>query len=580
MTVQVIGRNAELDAVYTFLDRTTDNATGLLFFGEPGIGKTALWRSAVAAAEAREMRVLACNPAESERALGLGGLTDLLTDIGQSDFAFLPAVQRQALEVALLRGAPGAVAPDQRAVSLATTSLLRALAADAPLLIAVDDVQWLDETSAAVLAYALRRTQSGRIRMLMTMRADSGAALDLLRAIPRDDVERIEVGPLSLAALHQVYVEALGRSFPRLVLVRLEQASGGNPFFALELARALLQSGAPLTPGDQLPVPGNLRDLVAARIEALPGTTREVLLLAAAAERPGVDLLQRARRDAADELEPAFRAGIASAEGGVIRFAHPLFAEAVIAMAGPAQTRRAHAVLAMTEISQEARARHLGEAADGPDADAAAALAEAAGIARERGATLEAAWMYERASRLTPPTESDQRVRLAMLAAECLFVDVSEIVQADVILETSLAAAAPGPARALALSLRAIIRYYHGQPREAVRLGEQALAEIGDDPIARATVLGRVSFLVMQVDLERGLSMAEEAVRLLVPAPPHVVLPDVDADLLANVTLLRATAQLGLVRRYNSDEVERARQLISRAGRSWEREGADGISFG
>src|SRR4051812_47308971 len=170
MTVQVIGRNAELDAVYTFLDRTTDNATGLLFFGEPGIGKTALWRSAVSAAEARVMRVLACNPAESERALGLGGLTDLLADIGEAELRFLPAVQRQALEVALLRGAPGAVAPDQRAVSLATTSLLRALAAQATLLIAVDDAQWLDETSSAVLAYAVRRLRDAPIRLLMTVR--------------------------------------------------------------------------------------------------------------------------------------------------------------------------------------------------------------------------------------------------------------------------------------------------------------------------------------------------------------------------------------------------------------------------
>ena len=102
-----------------------------------------------------------------------------------------------------------------------------------------------------------------------------------------------------------------------------------------------------------------------------------------------------------------------------------------------------------------------------------------------------------------------------MLAAECLFIDVSEIVQADTILETAIAKAPPGPARAEALSLRAIIRYYHGQTPDAVRLGEQALAEAGSDPLLRAKVLGRAAFLVMQVDLERGNGLAAEAIELL-----------------------------------------------------------------
>ena len=136
-----------------------------------------------------------------------------------------------------------------------------------------------------------------------------------------------------------------------------------------------------------------------------------------------------------------------------------------------------------------------------------------------------------------------QLAELAMLAAECLFIDLSEVVEADEILASALADAHAGPARAIALSLRALIRYYHGNANEAAQIGETALKEVGDDPLQRATVLGRVAFLVMQVDLERGLALAEGAVRLLTPEPK-----DIDPDLIANVVLLRANAEFGLVR--------------------------------
>ena len=162
-----------------------------------------------------------------------------------------------------------------------------------------------------------------------------------------------------------------------------------------------------------------------------------------------------------------------------IRFSHPLLAQAVISLAGPDELRRVHATLARTATSDDARARHLAGATEGRDEDVAAALEAAAAASRDRGATLDAASLYERASELTPESLGDQAIRRAMLAAECLFIDVSEIVQADAILETAIAKAPPGPARAEALSLRAIIRYYHGQTPDAVRLGEEALAEVG-----------------------------------------------------------------------------------------------------
>jgi DNA-binding CsgD family transcriptional regulator len=332
-----------------------------------------------------------------------------------------------------------------------------------------------------------------------------------------------------------------------------------------------------VTPGERLPIPDTLGALVEARIGAVPPATRAALLLAAVAVEPTIETLRRADPGAPDALEPAIRAGIAAVDRQAIRFVHPLLAQAVISLAGPVELRRAHATLARTALSDDARARHLGGATEGRHENVAAALEAAAVAARDRGATLDAASLYERASELTPEPLGDQAIRRAMLAAECLFIDVSEIVQADAILETAIERAPPGPARAEALSLRALIRYYHGQTPDAVRLGEQALAEAGGDPVLRARVLGRAAFLVMQVDLERGNGLAAEAIGLLVG---HSAPSDIEPDLLANVLLLHASSELGLVRGLLADEIERGTGLISETGRSWEHDGADGIAYG
>src|SRR4029077_3776291 len=126
-----------------------------------------------------------------------------------------------------------------------------------------------------------------------------------------------------------------------------------------------------------------------------------------------------------------------------------------------------------------------------------------------------------------------------------------------------IAGAPPGPERAEAQSLRAVIRYYHGQTPDAVRLGELAVAEVGDeagdDPILRARVMGRAAFLVMQLDLERGNEMVAEALALLdsVDDGGHI-----DPDLRANLLLLHASSELGLVRGYPADEAEEGKSLI------------------
>ena len=255
---EVIGRAAELEAVERFLEDGRSGLASLIVDGEAGIGKTSIWRAAVERARADGVRVLRSAPAESERGLALGGLTDLFAEVSDADLAALPAVQRHAIEIAVLRAEPSGQLPDQRVLSVAATTLLRVLAAERPLLVAIDDAQWLDTASASILAYAARRLGDRPSGLLLAVRGTPESGIhELVAGVTDQRQARLHVGPLPLAALHQLFLARLGRSFPRLVLVRIEEASGGNPFYALEIARALAMADpiahagrAPADPGD------------------------------------------------------------------------------------------------------------------------------------------------------------------------------------------------------------------------------------------------------------------------------------------------------------------------------------------
>jgi predicted ATPase len=251
----LIGRGTELEAVDRFVDEAGDGLASLLLIGEAGIGKTSVWTEAVRRAAARGARVLRAAPAESERSLTLGGLTDLLADVGSDELSSLPPVQRHALEIAVLRAEPTGQLPDQRAVSVATASALRTLAADRPLVIAIDDVQWLDDATLSIAAYAVRRLGDRPVGLLLAARG----ALDertspLLDGVDRSRRVTVQLGPLPLAALHRLFLARFGRSFPRMTLVRIEGASGGNPFYAIEIARAILDGGTDPSSEGRLPI--------------------------------------------------------------------------------------------------------------------------------------------------------------------------------------------------------------------------------------------------------------------------------------------------------------------------------------
>ena len=191
----------------------------------------------------------------------------------------LPAVQRHALEVALLRAEPEQVPVDHRTVAAATLGMLRWFASTGPLMIALDDPQWLDGASRRTLAYAIRRLDEESVGILAAVRLGEGLddPLELSRAFSDDRLRHVEVGPLSAQALGRLLDRRLGWEPEGLTLFEPHTLSGGNPLFALEIARA-----SEASPEHSLVVPRNLREQVSAHLAALPVATREALVVAAA----------------------------------------------------------------------------------------------------------------------------------------------------------------------------------------------------------------------------------------------------------------------------------------------------------
>lgn len=490
------------------MDRMLTRAAGgsglaaLTLQGEPGIGKTTVWEAARREGTARGFQALSARPTRSEAGLPLGAFGDLFSDAFASAGARLPTPQRDALEVALLLAEPVGVAHGQRALSVAIATLLRALTdGDRPLLLAIDDVQWLDESSEAVLSYALRRVQDRPIGVVLSLRGSGSSAvpLGLNASGPLGWSEHLTLGPLSLGALHRLLQASAGESFPRLALVKIEEASGGNPFYALEIARALIRSRVRISASERLPIPATLAALTSQRIDALPLRTRDALLMAAVAFEPSLDVLSRvAGIDLVEDVEPAVRDGVIALDGETVRFNHPLLATAALTRAGPARIREIHSALAEAGCSDEARARHLGLAAQGPHAVAAEALEAAAQRARMRGAPVTAAEMLEQARELTPGTDTEGAARRAVEAARC-YAEAGDTHQARALLEQVMESQPTGIARAGVLQLLGQVRAWSASFPEALQFALEAIQASDSDIGLRAEIELDVVFCYVSI---------------------------------------------------------------------------------
>jgi hypothetical protein len=427
--MRVAGRNAELTAVDRALDRIGGGFAAIIISGEPGIGKTTLWRYGIAGAMARGYRVKSCHPADSERYLSFCGLADLLEQVPAQVLGGLPDPQREALEVALLKRAAPQTDADHRAISTAVTGLIRGVAAAGPVVVAVDDLQWLDAATAEVLAYMSRRLRSEPVLFMGAARNSPGEAPSALEdALDEEQVTRVRLEPLATHELHDLMRERPQLAMARPGLLRLHEASGGNPLFAIEIAKALPRGGSRLIPGEPLPVPESIAALVAPRISALPEPTRAALLIASALANPTAEQVRaaatedgRLRGAAEGPLHSAEENGIVEIRDGLIRFTHPLFRSVLYFSASEGRRRRIHRSLAGIVCDVEEQAWHMALGVPGPDTDAAEALEKAARVAHERGAADAAARLWELASHRTPASDPGERNRRAVAAAELQF---------------------------------------------------------------------------------------------------------------------------------------------------------------
>jgi DNA-binding CsgD family transcriptional regulator len=515
-TVEVFGREEELTVLRRFLDARNPLPGALIVAGEAGIGKTTLWDSAVAHARASHV-VLTSRPGPSETQLSFAGLRDLLHAHAPAALDTLPGPQRRAVAVALLLEEPEDVSAGAGAVASGVLGILRALAAEVHVLVAIDDAQWLDTPTASVLEFVARRLADEPITFALSLRTDGDAPapLGLDRALPRDRITWLQVGPLSTGALQRTLREQLGFVCPRPLLRRIHQASRGNPFFALELARAIERSGARPETGAPLPVSSDLRQLLIERFGELGPEIQEVLLAASAMSEPVIGVIEKVVSgiDVRAAVYAAADEGVLDVDGDRIRFTHPLLASGIYSTASPSRRRGLHHRLAELMGDPQAAVLHLSLSTDHPDEDVAVRLERGARQAWQQAAPYDAAELCHRAAELTPPEHRDDALRRRVEAAAYHFEagDTSASTEAleDVI------AHADGPIRLQALCRLARIYMFTDQPTRSAQALETAARQAVDPPVRIEAEEGLAwNLVLMRKDISGAARHARTAATL------------------------------------------------------------------
>ena len=585
----LIGREDELAAIDAWLGAVAEGPAAFVVAGEPGIGKTVVWQAGVLKAAEAGMSVLAHRSSEAEAGLAFAGLSDLIEPIIDDVAEDLAPPRRAALEIALLRAESGDEPPDPWAIGLAVRDALVLSAQRGPLALALDDIQWLDRSSAQVLATALRRLRHEPILVLATLRSAPGLvpALDLHQTFSDERLQITTLAPLDVSELHRLLSARLDLELPRPELVEIRRASGGNPYFALELAREHRRTGGRRAADKPMRVPSSLQELLGVRLSRLPQEVLRVLLAAAALPQPTAEMVCAGCADLEGGLaglEAAAGAGIVEIDGSAVRFVHPLLASLCYERALPWERRDVHTRLAAASSDTEQRARHLALGTAGPDEHVADALDEAARHAAQRGATAAAADLADLAVLRAPDHPSSMRRRRVNAASlhhlagdferateiyESVLVDVPDGPErADLLYALAELGTRPLPARAALLrdaighaklddaraarllGLLAIVRWLLGDADAALEHARDGLthAESVGDPQLLAVALARVGHIegwtldVTPGLLERGVAIERTLGRPLVF---HSSPAFMQACLL-----------------YDQDELERSREML------------------
>jgi ATP/maltotriose-dependent transcriptional regulator MalT len=524
-TPAIVGRDREVAAIAPFLDGVGAGFGALLFAGPAGIGKTTLWEAAVAEARARGYRVVVSRPTEVETALAFAALNDLFGDLADEGLDELPEPQRIALDSALLR-VSAADPPEALAVSVAARHVIRRAAADRPLVLAIDDVQWLDEPSVRVLDFVLRRLDDEHVGVVASRRAtDEVATRPVIPGIAGDRLTVVDVLPLSIDGVDRLLRSRLGVELPRPTLLRLHAVAGGNPYYALELGAAIARTANRHDP-DVLAVPPSLDVLVGARLAALDGDAETAVLAASAATHPTAALIGAALgKDPSADLARAVAAGVIQVDGDAIRFAHPLIAASAYNRASEDRRREIHRRLADAVDQPEERARHLARAVSSPDAGVADALEAAATAVARRGAPDAAAALAERAADLTPADDRLATRRRLGIAAD-QHIRGGDIGRARTALQRLVDVSDGAAEQSEALARLAHLLLVQAEWDESGRLYREAAELVDDDPRRRIPIelgLAGVAYVTWQ-DRPSGAEHAAEALRLAEELADPIVL--------------------------------------------------------
>jgi DNA-binding CsgD family transcriptional regulator len=536
----VLGREGELVTVHRFIADERPEPSALLIDGAAGIGKTTLFDQTVG--EARELGLagMVARPGRAETDLSYSALIELLGRIEDDVIEALPTPQTQALN-RLLRREEGRF--DRLSLSVATLTVVRAIATGRPLLLAIDDVQWLDAPSNKVLSYVTRRLGGAQVRILLARRTEDTIAwpFDLDRSMPSDRLSAIRVGPLGPSDLGRILRRRLGwaPAWPRVL--RIAELSGGNPFYALEVARARGSLHATDTLGE--PVPEGVTELVRSRLDALPARVRAIVQAASVLHAPTVRTLRAMvprSVNAERALEEAERAAVLLREGERIRFAHPILSAAAYGSIARGRKAELHAVAAELTEDPVERAHHLAAAAQGPDADVARALEDAAEQAWWRGAPDTAADLMRQACRLTPQHDLEE-FTFRRIALGRLLHAAGNAPGGTAELESVVSDLEPGPLRARALFHLMYVARTSGVIERAIEHGTQAVADAEDAPELQAEIYELLS-RIADNDAELKLDAASHGLAALARMPD----PDPEVAFYGRAALLEAQFAAGL----------------------------------
>lgn len=448
---------------------------GVLLVGVAGVGKSTVLHAVAAAVRAQDAQLLSTAPTEADVRLPFVTLVDLFAGVPAEHFGQLSAGSRRCVEVALRRRDVTASDVDTLAVCLGVLDLLRAVAAERPTVLTIDDLQWVDPASAEVLAFVVRRLDGTRVRIVGVERVAAGEPPTRRELLSPDAVE-LEVGPLPEDELAPAVIERAGGLVTRPVAQRICQVSGGNPLFALEIADAVRRRGVRPALGEPLPVPVRLDALMRQRLSTLPESVRDMVRLAAAASQPTATLLRQAGcARVLTDLSAAARAGVCELRAdGTVVFEHPLLRAAVYAEAPVIVRMGVHARLAETCGDPIERARHLALATSLEDETVAAALATAATLARKRGAPGAARELAGLAAQRTPAADLPAWAERKLAEAEYAY-HAGQSGEAQEVAEAVLAADVPPRLR-----VRARLVIFEACGNGLAQMGEQVAAALAD----------------------------------------------------------------------------------------------------